>query len=72
MPQSASAPEGSVVFVPKLLCVCCLSQEKTRSAVNLNKSVELTRAHLQAQLRNKEADNDRLTVQLRVLYPTVE
>uniref|UniRef100_H3DBJ6 Outer dense fiber protein 2-like n=1 Tax=Tetraodon nigroviridis TaxID=99883 RepID=H3DBJ6_TETNG len=45
-------------------------QEKTRSAVNLNKSVELTRAHLQAHMRNKEADNDRLTVQLRDLQRT--
>lgn len=54
------------------LCVCRWSQEKTKSALNLNKSVELTRAHLQGQLRNKEAENNRLTVQLRVFHPTVE
>ncbi|XP_029687114.1 outer dense fiber protein 2 isoform X2 [Takifugu rubripes] len=40
-------------------------QEKIKSAVNLTKSVEATRAHLQGQLRNKEAENNRLTVQLR-------
>lgn len=45
-------------------------QEKTKSAVNLNKSVEVTRAHLQGQLRNKEAENNRLTVQLRSLERT--
>lgn len=32
----------------------------------MTKSVEATRAHLQAQLLNKEAENNRLTVQLRV------
>uniref|UniRef100_A0A3B4GR73 Uncharacterized protein n=1 Tax=Pundamilia nyererei TaxID=303518 RepID=A0A3B4GR73_9CICH len=30
---------------------------------------EATRAHLQGQLRNKEAENNRLTVQLRVQTP---
>lgn len=32
----------------------------------MTKSVEATRAHLQGQLRSKEAENNRLTVQLRV------
>lgn len=50
---------------------CCSLQEKIKSAVNLTKSVDLTRAHLQGQLRNKEAENNRLTVQMRVLYQTV-
>ena len=34
----------------------------------MTKSVEATRAHLQGQLRNKEAENNRLTVQLRVRH----
>ncbi|XP_056913140.1 outer dense fiber protein 2-like isoform X4 [Takifugu flavidus] len=46
-------------------------QEKIKSAVNLTKSVEATRAHLQGQLRNKEAENNRLTVQLRSLEKTL-
>uniref|UniRef100_A0A3B4B3W0 Uncharacterized protein n=1 Tax=Periophthalmus magnuspinnatus TaxID=409849 RepID=A0A3B4B3W0_9GOBI len=41
-------------------------QDYTKSAVHLTKSVEATRAHLQGQLRSKEAENNRLTVQLRV------
>ncbi|XP_046883630.1 protein BCAP-like isoform X3 [Hypomesus transpacificus] len=35
--------------------------------VHMTKSVETTRAHLQSQLRSKEAENNRLTVQLRGL-----
>lgn len=54
------------------ICACCSSQEKTKSAVNLNKSGEVTRAHLQGQLRNKEAEKNRLTVQLRVFFQAVE
>lgn len=37
----------------------------------MTKSVEATRAHLQGQLRNKEAENNRLTVQLRVQTPSI-
>uniref|UniRef100_A0A8B9GNQ7 Uncharacterized protein n=1 Tax=Astyanax mexicanus TaxID=7994 RepID=A0A8B9GNQ7_ASTMX len=40
--------------------------ENTESVVQLSRSVDTTRAHLQGQLRNKEAENNRLTVQLRV------
>ena len=47
-------------------CLYWPSQENIKSAVQVNKSVEATRAHLQGQLRNKEAENNRLTVQLRV------
>ncbi|XP_055084390.1 outer dense fiber protein 2-like isoform X1 [Periophthalmus magnuspinnatus] len=46
-------------------------QDYTKSAVHLTKSVEATRAHLQGQLRSKEAENNRLTVQLRTLERTV-
>lgn len=35
----------------------------------MTKSVEVTRAHLQGQLRSKEAENNRLMVQLRVHTP---
>ncbi|TKS79672.1 Outer dense fiber protein 2 84 kDa outer dense fiber protein [Collichthys lucidus] len=46
-------------------------QENIMSAVHMTKSVEATRAHLQGQLRNKEAENNRLTVQLRTLERTL-
>ncbi|XP_076001276.1 outer dense fiber protein 2-like [Genypterus blacodes] len=42
-------------------------QEKVKTAVHITKSVEATRAHLQAQLRSKEAEKNRLTMQLRKL-----
>lgn len=41
--------------------------ENFQNIVHMTKSVETTRAHLQSQLRNKEAENNRLTVQLRGL-----
>lgn len=41
-------------------------QESVKSAVNLTKSLEGTCSHLQAELRNTEAENSRLTVQLQV------
>lgn len=37
-----------------------------KSALNLTKSVEANRAHLQAEVRNKEAENNHLTAQLQV------
>ncbi|XP_078029233.1 protein BCAP-like isoform X2 [Epinephelus lanceolatus] len=46
-------------------------QENIKSAVHMTKSVEVTRAHLQGQLRNKEAENNRLTVQLRTVERTL-
>ncbi|XP_028283951.1 outer dense fiber protein 2-like [Parambassis ranga] len=46
-------------------------QENIRSTVQVTKSVEAARAHLQGQLRNKEAENNRLTVQLRTLERTI-
>ncbi|XP_032388456.1 outer dense fiber protein 2 isoform X2 [Etheostoma spectabile] len=46
-------------------------QENIKSAVHMTKSVEATRAHLQGQLRNKEAENNRLTVQLRTVERTL-
>ncbi|XP_078120906.1 outer dense fiber protein 2-like isoform X1 [Sander vitreus] len=46
-------------------------QENIKSAVHMTKSVEATRAHLQGQLRNKEAENNRLIVQLRTVERTL-
>lgn len=46
-------------------------QDNIKSAVHMTKSVEATRAHLQGQLRSKEAENNRLTVQLRTLERTL-
>ncbi|XP_028986680.1 outer dense fiber protein 2-like isoform X1 [Betta splendens] len=46
-------------------------QENIKTAVHVTKSVEATRAHLQGQLRSKEAENNRLTVQLRNLERTL-
>ncbi|XP_068558001.1 outer dense fiber protein 2-like isoform X2 [Cebidichthys violaceus] len=46
-------------------------QENIKSALHTTKSVEATRAHLQCQLRNKEAENNRLTVQLRAVERTL-
>ncbi|XP_039998789.1 outer dense fiber protein 2-like [Xiphias gladius] len=46
-------------------------QENIKTAVHMTKSVEATRAHLQGQLRNKEAENNRLTTQLRTLERTL-
>ncbi|XP_029931220.1 outer dense fiber protein 2 isoform X1 [Myripristis murdjan] len=46
-------------------------KENIESVVHVTKSVEATRAHLQGQLRQKEADNNRLAVQLRAMERTV-
>uniref|UniRef100_A0A8V1A7V6 Outer dense fiber protein 2 n=1 Tax=Gallus gallus TaxID=9031 RepID=A0A8V1A7V6_CHICK len=41
--------------------------EQARTASELSKSLESVRGHLQAQLRHKEAENNRLTTQIRNL-----
>nr|XP_040027853.1 outer dense fiber protein 2-like isoform X2 [Gasterosteus aculeatus aculeatus] len=46
-------------------------QENMKSALQMTKSVEATRAHLQSQLRIKEAQNNRLNVQLRAVEKTL-
>uniref|UniRef100_A0A3Q3NKD2 Outer dense fiber protein 2 n=1 Tax=Mastacembelus armatus TaxID=205130 RepID=A0A3Q3NKD2_9TELE len=40
---------------------------RTQHTADLSKNLESTRAHLQAQLRSKEAENNRLTVQIKNL-----
>ncbi|XP_061333047.1 outer dense fiber protein 2 isoform X2 [Pezoporus flaviventris] len=42
-------------------------KDQAKAAEELSKSMEAVKAHLQAQLRGKEAENNRLTVQLRNL-----
>ncbi|XP_078127043.1 outer dense fiber protein 2 isoform X2 [Sander vitreus] len=42
-------------------------KDNAKSTADLSKSLESTRAHLQGQLRNKEAENNRLTVQIKNL-----
>ncbi|XP_034751405.1 outer dense fiber protein 2 isoform X2 [Etheostoma cragini] len=42
-------------------------KDNAKSTADLSKSLESTRAHLQRQLRNKEAENNRLTVQIKNL-----
>ncbi|KAL7376331.1 hypothetical protein ABVT39_005765 [Epinephelus coioides] len=42
-------------------------KDNTRSTTELSKSLESTRAHLQGQLRSKEAENNRLTLQIKNL-----
>ncbi|AWP14820.1 putative outer dense fiber protein 2-like [Scophthalmus maximus] len=51
-----------------------LDEEKDslRSTADLSKSLESTRAHLQGQLRSREADNNRLTVQIKNLERAAE
>ncbi|KAG7239967.1 hypothetical protein INR49_028112 [Caranx melampygus] len=46
-------------------------QDNIKTAVHMTKSVEATRAHLQGQLLNKEAENNCLTAQLRTLERTL-
>ncbi|XP_019739197.1 trichohyalin-like isoform X7 [Hippocampus comes] len=46
-------------------------QENIKSALNIAKSAEGARARIQGQLRNKEAENNRLTVQVRTLERTL-
>ncbi|XP_045923300.1 outer dense fiber protein 2 [Micropterus dolomieu] len=42
-------------------------KDNTKSTAELSKSLESTRAHLQGQLRSKEAEKNRLTVQIKNL-----
>uniref|UniRef100_A0A4W3I8H3 Outer dense fiber protein 2-like protein n=1 Tax=Callorhinchus milii TaxID=7868 RepID=A0A4W3I8H3_CALMI len=48
-----------------------MEKDNSDCAKQMSKSVEATRAHLQGQLRNKEAENNRLSVQIVGLERTV-
>uniref|UniRef100_A0A8C0HQ95 Outer dense fiber protein 2 n=1 Tax=Buteo japonicus TaxID=224669 RepID=A0A8C0HQ95_9AVES len=43
------------------------TEDQAKTACELSKSMEAVRGHLQAQLRNKEAENNRLSIQIRNL-----
>ncbi|MGH0157217.1 UNVERIFIED_CONTAM: hypothetical protein FKN15_044025 [Acipenser sinensis] len=51
--------------VDQLLIQVETEKENARTAGELSKTLETTRAHLQGQLRNKESENNRLNVQIR-------
>ncbi|XP_061776996.1 outer dense fiber protein 2-like isoform X4 [Nerophis ophidion] len=63
--------KGDLVVAEKraeeLMCLQQQEQENMKSALNMAKSSEANRARTQGQLRSKEADNNRLTVQVKVL-----
>ncbi|XP_061799066.1 uncharacterized protein [Nerophis lumbriciformis] len=63
--------KGDLVVAEKraeeLMCLQQLEQENMKSALNMAKSSEANRARTQGQLRSKEADNNRLTVQVKIL-----
>uniref|UniRef100_I3JZ79 Outer dense fiber protein 2 n=1 Tax=Oreochromis niloticus TaxID=8128 RepID=I3JZ79_ORENI len=51
----------------KYLLLALEMQDNARSTAVFSKSLESTRAHLQGQLRSKDAENSRLTVQIKNL-----
>ncbi|XP_028273483.1 outer dense fiber protein 2 isoform X2 [Parambassis ranga] len=53
--------------VKELSTLLDTEKENSKSTADLSKSLDSTRAHLQGQLRNKEAENNRLTVQIKNL-----
>ncbi|KAK1155892.1 outer dense fiber protein 2-like isoform X1 [Acipenser oxyrinchus oxyrinchus] len=57
--------------VDQLLTQVETEKENARTAGELSKTLETTRAHLQGQLRNKESENNRLNVQIRNVERTM-
>ncbi|XP_014341650.1 outer dense fiber protein 2 isoform X1 [Latimeria chalumnae] len=57
--------------VDQLLIQVQTEKDNMKSTTELSKSLEVTRAHLQGQLRNKEAENNRMAVQIRNLERTL-
>ncbi|XP_072908494.1 outer dense fiber protein 2 isoform X3 [Hemitrygon akajei] len=55
----------------QLLAQYQTEKDNARAAAELSKSLESTRAHLQGQLRSKEAENNRLAVQIRNFERTI-
>ncbi|XP_039177440.1 outer dense fiber protein 2 isoform X3 [Crotalus tigris] len=53
--------------VDDLLIQIQTEKDQAKTAAELSKSMEAVRGHLQAQLRNKEAENHRLGIQIRNL-----
>lgn len=57
-----------VVFLPVYILLLGILQDNAKSTADLSKTLETTRAHLQGQLRGKEAENNRLSVQIKVCH----
>ncbi|XP_030630270.1 outer dense fiber protein 2-like [Chanos chanos] len=57
--------------IEELMALRKREMENAESVVQFSRSVDATRAHLQSQLRSKEGENNRLTVQLRALERAV-
>ncbi|XP_039620251.1 outer dense fiber protein 2-like isoform X2 [Polypterus senegalus] len=57
--------------VGQLLLQVETEKDNARTTAELSKALETTRAHLQGQLRSKEAEGNRLTVQIRNLERTM-
>ncbi|TRY74255.1 hypothetical protein DNTS_008991 [Danionella cerebrum] len=57
--------------VNQLTSLLDCEKENAKSTGELSKVLESTRAHLQGQLRNKEAENNRLHVQIKNLERTI-
>ncbi|XP_072344924.1 outer dense fiber protein 2 isoform X4 [Scyliorhinus torazame] len=57
--------------IDQLLIQYQTEKDNARAAAELSKSLENTRAHLQGQLRSKEADNNRMLVQIRNFERTI-
>ncbi|XP_051893106.1 outer dense fiber protein 2 isoform X2 [Pristis pectinata] len=55
----------------QLLAQYQTEKDNARAAAEFSKSLESTRAHLQGQLRSKEAENNRLAVQIRNFERTI-
>ncbi|XP_060106713.1 outer dense fiber protein 2 isoform X3 [Heteronotia binoei] len=53
--------------VEDLLVQIQTEKDQAKTAAELSKSMEAVRGHLQAQLRNKEAENNRLNIQIKNL-----
>ncbi|XP_054853967.1 outer dense fiber protein 2 isoform X2 [Eublepharis macularius] len=53
--------------VEDLLVQIQTEKDQSKTASELSKSMEAVRGHLQAQLRNKEAENNRLNIQIKNL-----
>uniref|UniRef100_UPI00398E3E25 outer dense fiber protein 2 isoform X1 n=2 Tax=Pristiophorus japonicus TaxID=55135 RepID=UPI00398E3E25 len=57
--------------IDQLLIQYRTEKDNARAAAEFSKSLETTRAHLQGQLRSKEADNNRMVVQIKNLERTI-
>lgn len=55
-----------VSLLKRMVNVSFLTQEQAKAASELSKSLEAVRGRLQAQLRSKEAENNRLSTRIRV------